>query len=118
MIGAWRKIRKQFYLECMKTFQTENGERWVATARREHTERHHGVWYLVFHPEGDTAAPLPVFEVRWQTRATAERTLRTMSDFELRRRLRSALVRHAGGEGPTPLEGAGAARGHLNANAG
>jgi hypothetical protein len=26
-------------------------------------------------------------EVRWQTRASAERTLATMSEFELRRRL-------------------------------
>ncbi len=78
----------------MKTFEAENGESWVAGAAREDTERHHGVWYLVFHPAGNQSDRLPVEEVRWQTRATAERTLRTMSDFELRRRLTSAIARY------------------------
>jgi hypothetical protein len=32
-------------------------------------------------------------EVKWQTEETAERTLRTMSVFELRRRLRTVLSR-------------------------
>ena len=84
----------------MKTFKAENGETWVAGAAREHTERHHGVWYLVFHREGDASERLPMEEVRWQTRATAERTLLTMSDFELRRRLDSAIARFAPGLGP------------------
>lgn len=88
----------------MKTFRADNGETWVATAEREHTQRHHGVWYLVFHREGDPAHRLPVFEVRWQTRATAERTLRTMSEAELLRRLKSAVARHAAGLGPTEVE--------------
>ncbi len=100
----------------MKTFLTEDGERWVATAEREQTERHHGVWYLVFHPEGDDQTRLPVFDIRWQTRATAQRTLKTMSDFELRRRLRSAIVRHAIGEGPTAIEGAERARERAGSN--
>jgi hypothetical protein len=102
----------------MNTFQTEDGERWVATAEREKTERHHGVWYLVLHPEGDQGTRLPLYEIRWQTRATAERTLRTMSEFELRRRLRSAVARHALGEGPTAVEGEGLAGERMNANAG
>lgn len=89
----------------MKTFRADDGELWVAGAEREATQRHHGVWYLIFHPEGDAARRLPIYEVRWQTRATAERTLRTMSEFELRRRLRSALARQAPGLGPTPGEG-------------
>ena len=104
----------------MKTFEFEGGERWVATAERENTERHHGVWYLVFHREGDRAAALPVFEVRWQTEATADRTLKTMSDFELRRRLKSAIARHEAGLGPTSVEGEGVGTGRprTNANAG
>lgn len=103
----------------MKTFRADDGERWVATAVRERTARHHGVWYLVFHREGDLTHHLPVFEVRWQTSATAERTLQTMSDFELRRRLNSAIVRHAAGLGPTPWEGEGAVdRDRTNVNAG
>lgn len=79
----------------MRTFQSETGERWVAGAREEDTPRHHGRWYMILHPESqpDTALPLP--EVRWQTRATAERTLATMSLFELRRRLDIARRRAA-----------------------
>lgn len=103
----------------MKTFKAENGETWVAGAAREQTERHHGVWYLVFHRAGDAAERLPVEEVRWQTRATAERTLRTMSDFELVRRLNSAIARYSGGLGPSVVEGEGKApRGSTNINAG
>ena len=102
----------------MKTFKAENGETWVAGAAREDTERHHGVWYLVFHREGESDR-LPVAEVRWQTRATAERTLRTMSEFELRRRLNSAIARHTAGLGPTPVEGEDrAARNRTSVNAG
>lgn len=89
----------------MKTFRAENGEAWVASAEREETERHHGIWFMVFHREGDSSERLPLFDVRWQTRATAERTLLTMSDFELRRRLKSAVARQAGGLGPTAVEG-------------
>ena len=103
----------------MKTFTDDSGQRWVAGAARERTERHHGIWYLVFHPEGNVARPLEVAEVRWQTRATAERTLRTMSDFELRRRLQSALARHAAGLGATEAEGeARVERERTNVNAG
>jgi hypothetical protein len=77
----------------MRTFQAENGERWVAGAREEDTPRHHGRWYLILHPEGDESAVLALPEVRWQTRASAERTLETMSLFELRRRLAIAQRR-------------------------
>lgn len=103
----------------MKEFKDENGGTWVASAARENTERHHGVWYLIFHPAGDASNPLAVDEVRWQTEATAARTLRTMSEFELRRRLKSAIARNEPGEGPTPVEGEGRpARERPNVNAG
>ncbi len=46
-------------------------------------------------------------EVRWQTRASAERILRTMSDFELRRRLKNVRARYASNDGPSPFEGEG-----------
>lgn len=103
----------------MKTFKAENGEAWVASAAREDTERHHGVWYLVFHREGQPTERLPVEEVRWQTRATAERTLRTMSDFELVRRLNAAIARYAATIGPAEVEGEEKApRRSTNVNAG
>jgi len=77
----------------MIEFQDTAGGTWVATAEEEETPRHHGRWHMVFHPAGDPANLYPAGEVRWQTRATAERTLRTMSLFELRRRLTTARAR-------------------------
>ncbi len=78
----------------MKQFSDEQGRAWVATAASEDTPRHHGRWYMVFEPAANTAQKIPVPEIRWQTAATAARTIRTMSDVELRRRLKSALVRY------------------------
>lgn len=80
----------------MKTFRDAQGTRWTATVRQEDTPRHHGRWYLVFEAE-DGHSALPMGEVRWQTRASAERTIRTMSEAELRRRLASLVDRTASG---------------------
>jgi hypothetical protein len=93
----------------MRTFTDESGAAWTASAREERTPRHHGRWYLVFHPAagsaGSAGAPLlSMPEVRWQTRATAERTLRTMSVFELRRRLRSVRERALPVHGAAPTD--------------
>jgi hypothetical protein len=71
----------------MRTFDDANGATWVASTREENSPRHHGRWYLVFHVEGEPEKLLGMPEVRWQTRASAIRTLATMSVFELRRRL-------------------------------
>lgn len=79
----------------MVTFESETGARWVAGAREEDTPRHHGRWYMILHPEGNEAGVLTLPEVRWQTRASAERTLETMSLFEMRRRLAIAQRRAA-----------------------
>ena len=78
----------------MKRFTDEQGQDWVATALEEDTPRHHGRWYMVLHPADGGGPELMLPEVRWQNRPTAERTLMTMSDFELRRRLRMAGRRH------------------------
>jgi hypothetical protein len=103
----------------MKDFLDEAGQRWTAGAREEQTPRHHGRWYLVFHPAEDAAASLAMPEVRWQTSATAARTLQTMSDFELRRRLHIVRERGLMEDGASPRAGAGGhARDRTNANAG
>ena len=78
----------------MKTFTGEDGREWVADAREEDTPRHHGRWYLVIRPSDGEGQELTLPEVRWQSRHSAERTIRTMSDFELRRRLRMGYRRH------------------------
>ena len=81
----------------MRTFEAAGGERWVAGAREEATPRHHGRWYMIMHPEHDEGRVLALPEIRWQTRATAERTVETMSLFELRRRLDIARGRNTTG---------------------
>ena len=103
----------------MRTFTDEQGASWVAGAREEHTPRHHGRWYLVFHEEGsDQLFVMP--EVRWQTSATAARTLRSMSEFELRRRLHIVRERTLLEHGASPDDGATrtSVRERLSANAG
>lgn len=78
----------------MRSFTDEAGREWVATAHEEETPRHHGRWYLVFRAaDADDEAALAMPEVRWQTRDTAERTIRTMSTDELRRRLGTVRAR-------------------------
>jgi hypothetical protein len=77
----------------MKTFTGEDGREWVATAAEENVPRHHGRWYMVIRPLDDPGLELVLPEVRWQTPYTAERSIRAMSRFELRRRLRMAAHR-------------------------
>ena len=102
----------------MRTFSDEDGIGWVASAREEDTPRHHTRWYLTI--EGADGVVFRVPEVRWQTRATADRTLRTMSEFELRRRLHIVRERALLEPGASPAAGAPAEvqRERTNANAG
>ncbi len=87
----------------MRTFKDLEGREWVATAREEDTPRHHGRYYLVFHPAGEASPELAMPEVRWQSRVSAERTLRTMGEWELQRRIHWLADRRTA-EGSAPLE--------------
>lgn len=78
----------------MKQFTSDDGREWVATVREENTPRHHGRWYMVLHPADEPGSGLAVPEVRWKNQHTARRSLETMGDFELKRRLRIAARRH------------------------
>jgi hypothetical protein len=89
----------------MRPFTDENGQVWQADVREEQVPRHHGRWYLVFTQNEDVSLPMP--EVRWQTRSSAERILLTMSEFELRRRLKNVRARYATNDGPSDFEGEG-----------
>lgn len=88
----------------MKRFVDDDGSVWVATVEREQTPRHHGRYFLVFQRE-DGSGRLAMPEVRWGTAQSAERILRTMSDFELKRRLQIVRTRNASNDGPSPEAG-------------
>lgn len=83
----------------MRKFTDERGRAWLADALEEDTPRHHGRWYLYFRPEETETPRLEMPDVRWQTLRSAERTLATMSVFDLRRRL-AANARRADGAAP------------------
>jgi hypothetical protein len=77
----------------MTEFLDEDGRSWVATVRLESGMDYKGRYYLHLHEEGGTDEGVSLLDVRWNRSVTAERALSTMSDVELRRRLRSALGR-------------------------
>lgn len=78
----------------MREFTDAAGRTWQAWVREEPGTDYKGRFYLVLSPRDageDEAASLE--DVRWNSERTARRTLATMSEVELRRRLRSALGR-------------------------
>lgn len=76
----------------MRDFQDEHGAGWTATvARREGTD-YKGAFHLVMTP-ADGGPAVDLQDIRWNNERTAQRTLETMSEVELRRRLRSAVGR-------------------------
>ena len=90
----------------MRTFSDDNGRTWVAEPREQRTPRHHGRWYLVFRAQ-DGVEEFAMTEVRWQTRASAQRIIDTASNFELNRRLKNVRARYASNDGASDLEGEG-----------
>jgi hypothetical protein len=77
----------------MKEFQDAEGRHWRASARQEPSVDYKGRYFLVLEPLDGGPEILELPEVRWNSQRTAARTIGTMSQFELRRRLRSALGR-------------------------
>ncbi len=78
----------------MRKFQDERGGSWVASVRERSGDDYKGRYWLVLSPEGATDEEgMELVDVRWNSRKTAERTLRTMSKLELLRRHRSARGR-------------------------
>ena len=78
----------------MREFTDADGRRWRASARQEPSVDYKGRYFLVLEPlDATTGEALELREVRWNSERTAARTISTMSSFELRRRLRSALGR-------------------------
>ncbi len=77
----------------MTAFLDDNGRAWVATVRAQSGTDHKGRYFFHVHEEGGPDDGVSLLDVRWNSLATAERALNTMSEVELRRRLRSALER-------------------------
>lgn len=95
----------------MRTFEDHDGRRWVAEVASRPGLDYKGRFYWVMRPEdGAEEDAVALRDIRWNSERTARRTLATMSDVELRRRLRSALGRAgaspggaaAAWEGPGP----------------
>jgi hypothetical protein len=78
----------------MREFEDADGRRWRACARQEPSVDYKGRYFLVLElVDGSGAETLELPEVRWNSERTAARTIATMSQLELRRRLRSARGR-------------------------
>jgi hypothetical protein len=73
----------------MREFLDDTGARWVASFLEREGEDYKGRYCLRFVPDGGAEGrSVTVEDVRWNSPKTAERTLETMSDMELRRRLK------------------------------
>lgn len=80
----------------MREFADEDGQVWIGTVQEESGGDYKGRFFFVFRGESDSEGDrVNLTDVRWNSERTAERTLRTMSEVELRRRLRSARGRSA-----------------------
>ena len=84
----------------MREFADGGGAVWVASVRELAGSDYKGRYCFILTPAGGPAGgverePVGLVDVCWNSRDTAERTLGTMSESELQRRLRSALGRAA-----------------------
>jgi hypothetical protein len=78
----------------LRDFTDAAGRSWRASIREEAGTDYKGRFYLVLaRRDGGGEDALPLEDVRWNSERTARRTIETMSEVELRRRLRSALGR-------------------------
>jgi hypothetical protein len=77
----------------MRTFTDESGQTWEAFVAEREGLDYKGRYHFQVKRDGDDSETLGLPEIQWNSRETAERTLATMSEVELRRRLRSAVGR-------------------------
>jgi hypothetical protein len=79
----------------LRDFTAADGRTWHASVREEPGTDYKGRLYLVLTPkDGGEPGPVSLGDIRWNSERTARRSLETMSEVELRRRLRSALGRN------------------------
>jgi len=78
----------------VRTFSDHEGKAWVATVACDEGTNYKGRWFFRMRPEtSGEDSTVSLTDVRWNSERTARRTLETMSEVELRRRLRSAVGR-------------------------
>jgi len=78
----------------LRDFTDADGRAWTATVQEEQGTDYKGRYCFVLAPrDGDGQREVSLDDIRWNSERTARRTLETMSEVELRRRLRSALGR-------------------------
>jgi hypothetical protein len=85
----------------MRQFQDHEGGEWVAEIGKREGLDYKGQYFMVMR-SGEGGEEVELQDVRWNSERTARRTLKTMSDVELRRRLRSAR-----GRASSAVEGGG-----------
>ena len=78
----------------MREFEDEQGKAWTASVTERQDQDYKGRFSLMLRSLGEGGEEsLPLNDVRWNGRRTAERALGVMSETELRRLLRSATGR-------------------------
>lgn len=77
----------------MREFTDREGRTWEALVGEESGPNYKGRYFMVLRPTDAPQREYRLEDIRWNTERTAERTLETMSEVELRRRLRSAVGR-------------------------
>ena len=77
----------------IRQFADHQGNQWTASVHRADGPDYKGRYVMVL--ENYSGQGIALKDIRWNTEETAYRTLQTMSDVELRRRLRSATGRSA-----------------------
>lgn len=86
----------------MREFEDEQGAPWVADVAERPGPDYKGRYYFVMTPrDGGAEDAVALLDIRWNNERTALRTLETMSEVELRRRLRSARGRGRAPSSPT-----------------
>jgi hypothetical protein len=78
----------------VREFRDGRGRDWMAGVRARPGLDVKGRFFFVARPkDGQSTDEVWLEDVRWNSEETAERSLKTMSGVELRRRLRSAMGR-------------------------
>lgn len=84
----------------MRTFEDRSGRRWTAAVMERPGVDYKGRYYFLLEP-ADGGDPVHLVDIRWNSERTARRTLETMSEVELRRRLGQAVGRSPGTASPS-----------------